>query len=758
MRPLSKFLKMAVVAGVEKAVRLHIDRGDDLNARDDDGLTPLMLSAVKNRAAICRLLLDAGADTELHDPSGNRAIEIAIAAGSHECAAVLGLVTTRDDELDETIFSSFPRTQGAFDPGADLPTDLTYFKTKSFSMISTSPTAQEALEGVAEPQSINGYDISGWEPEVDKPPPDEDLSVAHAAGLVQATISQHEPIDSSMGWDDVDVYLPESSLPLARLINTETRERLRLLLLRAVREGSVPRLEVEDISIDEDGSANYSAEILLTMVINDLGAEVDERFEYVSATDNFEVFVNPEETTEEEEIIAATLAYTETLASHHTSPLYLYQREFQRHRLIDAREEVALGQAMENALESALSALATWPRGIDLTLAAGNLVKDGQLSLTWVSSLAKSEVEADSEPSIAGRDVDDEAVISDEEDVENASDEPLENLPVPGGHLVDFLIALNQLESMLIGSLQECADRCAVRTKLSALKLNSRFLLELARTKDDSNPAQQYKNSMEAFQCARERMTIANLKLAFFIAKKYRYSGEPLDDLAQEGNIGLLKAVERYDWRRGFKFSTYATWWIRQQIGRHIADKSRTIRIPVHIHEKVQRLYRETLEFESRAGRTPELNEIAAELDMPSRKVAALQRLPPEPMSIHELPIDELIAIEAQSGYISPDPLEIVTELELPTVIDQLLRTLNTKEEKILRLRFGIGVEDALTLEEVGLQYGVTRERIRQIEAKALKKLKHPSRRAVFAQMIFDYPMTYDEDHNDDDLEAKIPE
>ncbi|RBJ75467.1 RNA polymerase sigma factor RpoD, partial [Pseudomonas sp. MWU12-2534b] len=206
-------------------------------------------------------------------------------------------------------------------------------------------------------------------------------------------------------------------------------------------------------------------------------------------------------------------------------------------------------------------------------------------------------------------------------------------------------------------------------------------------------------------------------------AKKYRYSGEPLDDLAQEGNIGLLKAVERFDWRRGFKFSTYATWWIRQQIGRHLADKCRTVRVPVHVYEKAQRLSRETQALESETGRAPELHEIAARLNMAVHKVAELQRLAPEPLPIHELPIDELIAVEVQSDFVSPDPMDIVSKSELLETIDKLLSTLKPREEQTLRLRFGIGVEEALTLEEIGCQYGVTRERVRQIEVAALRNL-----------------------------------
>jgi RNA polymerase primary sigma factor len=266
--------------------------------------------------------------------------------------------------------------------------------------------------------------------------------------------------------------------------------------------------------------------------------------------------------------------------------------------------------------------------------------------------------------------------------------------------------------------------------------------MELADLENDggSGTTDQYAIAMTAYQHARARMTAANLKLVFHLAKKFLYSGELLDDLAQEGNIGLLKAVERFDWRRGFKFSTYATWWIRQQIGRHVADKCRTIRIPVHVYEKAQRLSRETLAFESETGRAPELDEIAARLGMSARILKMLQSLAPEPLPIHDILIDELIAVEARSEFVAPDPFDIVFESELREMIDKVLSTLKPKEAQILRLRFGIGFNDSLTLDDVGQRYEVTRERVRQIEAKAIQKLRQPSKIEVLSRAFFGSP------------------
>lgn len=743
-RPLSLLLKMAVMAGVESAVRIHVQRGDDLNARDSNGLTPLMLSANRNRPAICKLLLDAGADDSLFDPSGKTALAIALAAGAHEAAVVLesAIVPTRGSEhlvpnvplhSDGPIVSwSVQTTEKATDPIA----------ANAIEADREAPTAQVETVEVQQLQDTLDFDLFGWEPEEDRLPPDVDSSVVEAATAIQSAITGYEPFDSSADWEDIDAYLPERSLPLARTDDAEGRERLRLLLLRAVREGSVPLMEVEALSLNEDRSANLEAKMVLRMVVNDLGAEVDERFEYASKHENFEVFVKPEATPDEEEIVENSLTFIVSLASHGTEPLRIYQKEFQRQRLISAQDEVLLGQTMESGLEKALDALAAWPRGVSLTLAGGNLVKSGQRPLSWIS-LGPVGSQPDHELVVDGESSADVAIHLSDEQVEPNDDSQFDILQPSGDQDSDFSKALGILASLPVNSIQRGTDWHAIRSTLSSLRLNWRFLLELADVANDDDPASaaQYVEAMMLHQRAREQMTVANLKLVFHLAKKYLYSGEPLDDLAQEGNIGLLKAVERFDWRRGFKFSTYATWWIRQQIGRHIADKCKTVRIPVHVHDKVQRLFREIQALELETGRAPKLDEISVRVGIPVHKVAALQRLALEPLVIHELDIDEMIAIEAQSDFVSPDPMDIVFQSELLETIDKLLSTLKPKEEQILRLRFGIGVENALTLEEVGSQYKVTRERVRQIEAKAIRKLKHPSRIDAFAYAVFGGPL-----------------
>ena len=274
---------------------------------------------------------------------------------------------------------------------------------------------------------------------------------------------------------------------------------------------------------------------------------------------------------------------------------------------------------------------------------------------------------------------------------------------------------------------------CKIREEIDTLRKKAEKATPAERTKLLAHAKELHEQNLDILDegdVAKKRLAEANLRLVVSIAKRYVGRGMQFLDLIQEGNLGLIKAVEKFDYNKGYKFSTYATWWIRQAITRAIADQARTIRIPVHMVETINKLMRVQRQLLQELGREPTPEEVAKEMKLPVERVAEIQKISQEPVSL-ETPIGE--EEDSHLGdFIMDDKVPVPAEAASQTILREellkVLETLTDREQKVLRLRFGLDDGRTRTLEEVGKEFNVTRERIRQIEAKALRKLRHPSR------------------------------
>ncbi len=769
---------MAVLAGVETAVRMHVRRGDDLDARDGDGMTPLMLAASKNRAAICSLLLESGADAFLADTSGRDALEIAETAGAAEAAAVLAYHASNvmeppraECELAVSTTSSNQPPCVCVGEGDTPAVEADMCKSQNSpsedskvlgQAVSFSPRIEPKLDSTWEGESNSGpetdpsmhsfADFSGWEPEEDGPPPEVDETLAAAASATYRDISGHKPIDTAEDWEAFEAFLPARAAPLRRVGDDEGRERIRRMLLQARREGSVPDADVEVLCSNQDGERNEEGEALLRLVLGDLGAETDERTEAKAISYDDDDFGGD---VEDETEVSEALAFLDDLGSGRTEPLRIYVREMARRRLLTAEEEPVLAREIEVGAARALDALASWPEGIAAVLAAVERVRNGEVEYEDISTGGSPE------PSMTG--AHENGAGNGGDDAPGDGDDPgTKNGEVEVGETAglteageDFLDRAKEIEHLAGRAGKGGAGEKALRAALASANFSRSFLLSLADggTANPDSAEDRFSAAMSRQSIARERLAVSNLRLALSIARRYQGQGLALDDLVQEANIGLLKAVDRFDWRRGFRFSTYATWWIRQQVTRAIADKGKTIRTPVHLHELMMKTVSVADAIERETGQRPSAAELARSMSVSPAKVAAMLARMEEPASLHEPDSNGYFLVDTLVDPGAPEPSLTTESAELAATLKGFLAELEPRAAEVMTIRFGLGEEESRTLEETGEIFGVTRERIRQIEAKSLRKLRHPSRSAILLDFLETIPKKMDaQSETDEDV------
>lgn len=703
MRPLNRFLKMAVLAGVETAVRLHIRRGDDLNARDDKGHTPLMLAAAKGRTGVCKLLVDAGVDFGFKDSLGRDALTLAREAGSKAAETV----------ISEAI---------AAHSSADLAVEAELHLVKI--------PSQAEYSGQIEDGYDDRLDLSGWEADEESEVPAGDDTLAPQAAIQHDILSNHLPIDTAEDWADVNAVLPQLRRPVRTADDGDAREAIRRLFVDAIREGSVPEERIVALCTGIGGVADEDTAAVLSFVLGELGAETDERVGTESAPSA------REETSEEEWQVSEAMAFFDDVFSGSKDPLHRYIRDLHGELLLTGDDEAYLGREMAEGMAQALDGLAAWPDGVADIMEAVGRVRSGQLDVGEVSSgrpgdAPANDVESET-PRLAAAGPDEMEVVSGEADGLSAA-------------ALDFLAKAESVEGLSRHAGSGGQEEKTLREAIAGLGLSRFFLTGLVDRQvisANGSPARRrLAEGLGRAENARRRMTLANLRLVFSVAKRHQGRGLDILDLVQEGNVGLMKAVERFDWQLGFKFSTYGVWWIRQQISRAVADQGKTIRIPVHVHQALEKLSREIESIGWETGRRPSTATLADHMSMPQFKVATLLLLLDESVPLDGTDPEVEGQVHMLEDISAPDPFISLAFASLGKTLDSMLTEIEPRYAEVLVLRYGLNGGEEHTLEEVGQMFGVTRERIRQIEVEALNRLRHPNRATIlkpFLEMDFD--------------------
>ncbi|MGZ3749345.1 MAG: sigma-70 family RNA polymerase sigma factor, partial [Pseudobdellovibrionaceae bacterium] len=673
---INPLLKIAVLHGSQAAVQSHIERGRDLNARDEKGRTSLILASSKGYSDICELLINAKADPLLQDNEGRNAFDIA-----KECGHINVM------ELLQKHFLNLSNSQ----------------QKESFQELSRD------------------VDLSVWEEDIDSPPPPKDENCLIALSEIQKRISGHVPVDTDHDWLEVEVDLPDI-LERRNRKNTfsdDLHSRIYALFSSGANNGFVPYELLLDIcseynlchALEDDLKAylRYPGKSVSTGKptpvssdqLNEIalgnGSETDGEFLrslLLALGDMGIVVVNHHDASpdfyinilsnNENSLVDEAVSFLAQQLRQYDNPLPLYMKQMGNKSLLLSREdEEFLGKIMEEGRVEAMEAIAQSPFALNELLLTASAIENGELPIRVLLAHEQglgSEKDNDS-------DTDNQESEIDEYGIEDSSEEKY-NLEVPVNlyeRVSSLRQTLRQFSSETHGSIPDVLKNLPLSRPYLEDLLTKMFVKNV-----DLEARNRFASALAKTDKARCRMIQANLKLVYSIATKYTHSGLSLLDLIQEGNIGLIKAVEKFDYRLGYKFSTYATWWIRQSITRAIADQYRLIRVPVHMVEAINKVERIRNNLESKSEQIVGIDEIAAISEMSEDKVKKVLRATIEVFSLDQF--DEQSLSDITNTLTDPisNPEEVMLKDSLRKTLDDVIETLDKREAEVVRLRFGL--------------------------------------------------------------------
>lgn len=730
---LSPLFKLAVISGAQPAVRFHIQRGIDINSKDADGRSPLMLAALKGHIEICKILLSAGADPTAVDRDGNDALSLALGSGGTLVRAIIQEHLPNLDEPAETV-SSHPK-----------------WDENGFEIVNL---------GFAD---AAGLDPSKWEVDIESSAPTNDATCQSSAYAIQQALAEHFPLDISEDWSDVEISLPVfKPRRFWEEIDADIQGVIRQLFVRALSTGEVSICELEAVVPGNRAEENDDFVAGLLLIFGEMGVWIETNPIWQEVTsqddlieDEFEVESDAYRLQSDEAVL-----FMQDLNSAVGDPYNAYLKDIGRHDPLSREKEAELSGEIEAGLAEMVSAISECAPALAEIIRVSEAICRSELPLAYMVDKNASN-EGGSHDQL-------DSTVDEEPDLIDIVDEKACG-PVTGAKLDVLASRLKTIRELYHRIyIEENVDRSvlsALTDALTPLNLSWKFAEQLckvaAQDEREVETPRRINAGIERAKRARTEFVEANLRLVISIARKYRNCGIALPDLIQAGNLGLLTAVCRFDRRKGFKFSTFGTWWIRQSISRMIANEARTIRLPVHILESIKKLKGMQDQLSQRLQREAEPEELADQLGMSEATIRKLLSVPEEPIPIY-IEFESEGEPSAFSGLFPDDPddspFNQLSNKELKLLVAKLVGSLPGREGGVLKMRFGLGDDKECTLEEIGIHFNLTRERIRQIEQKALRKLRHPSRNYYLRPFANRLDLLEDEDNDQEVKETLEPE